>query len=196
MERSEMLPQYEALRAQAEKTCGRKMTTPKDFQILSSHIYTLTNKMVSDTTLRRLWGYQDSGRFAPRRFTLNIIAQYIGYASWDAFCNDKSEASSSSDFVNTQRYHVSDMLPGDRLRIMWNPDRCITVRFEGIDIFVVEESINSKLNVGDRFCCRTFVQNELLYLDRLMREGCQPTNYVCGRLGGVNITLLPSHRGG
>lgn len=191
MEQTDLQPKYDALRQRVESTCGRKMLTPKDFQFLIAQIYANTNQSVSAPTLRRLWGYQDKGRFSPRVFTLNVLARYAGYKSWDDFCNIASD-SSSSDFICNRHFYVSDLNPGDRMRLLWKPDRCVIIKFEGIDIFVVEESQNSKLKVGDRFCCRTFIQNEPLYLDRLMREGCIPTHYVCGKQGGIEFNILRS----
>lgn len=195
MEETDLQLKYDALCERVEQACGRKMMTPKDFQFLTAQIYAITNQSVSAPTLRRIWGYQDKGRFTPRGFTLNILARYVGFKSWADFCDIASDCD-SSDFINNRHFYVNELTPGDRMRIMWNPDRCVTIKFEGIDIFVVEESLNSKLKVGDRFCCRTFIQQEPLYLDRLIREGCMPSHYVCEKQGGIEFEVLHNLGGG
>ena len=63
------------------------MQTPKDFEFLSESIFEKVGERVSPTTLKRLWGYL-SETTIPRLSTLNILAQFVGYAGWAAFCED------------------------------------------------------------------------------------------------------------
>ena len=73
------------LRQCAEDTIGTKMRTPKDFESLSECIYQKTHQRVSSSTLKRLWGYLSSDT-VPRQSTLDILAQFVGYADYDIFC--------------------------------------------------------------------------------------------------------------
>jgi hypothetical protein len=50
--------------------------------------------------------------------------------------------------------------------------------------------MNSKLSVGDCFCCDRFTQGEQLFLYNLVHEDNKPTGYVCGRLGGIQFNVL------
>ena len=59
----------------------------------------------------------------------------------------------------------------------------------GDDMFEVVESVNSKLLIGDRFCCSCFIDNEPLYLTRLVRDGMVLGAYVCGQKGGIKFLL-------
>lgn len=59
----------------------------------------------------------------------------------------------------------------------------------GDDIFEVVDSVNSKLLVGDRFCCSCFIDNEPLYLTRLVRDDKVLGVYVCGQKGGIKFWL-------
>ena len=73
------------LREAMEKKAGRQMHTPKDFDFLSESIFETLHQKVSATTLKRLWGYlQESS--TPRVSTLDLLAQYVGYADWNSFC--------------------------------------------------------------------------------------------------------------
>lgn len=65
----------------------------------------------------------------------------------------------------------------------------------GEDMFVVEESTNSKLQVGDRFCCGVFLENEALYLRRLTRGEEVLGAYICGKDNGIKYLLQPSNGG-
>jgi len=68
-----------------EVALDRKMQTPKDFTFLADAIFEKLHKSVSPTTLKRLWGYL-SEPVIPRVSTLDIISEFLGYDSWEAFC--------------------------------------------------------------------------------------------------------------
>jgi len=68
-----------------EKEFGRKMKTPKDFNTLAANIFEKLHETVSPTTLKRMWGYL-SEPVSPRLSTLDILSQYVGYGSWQEFC--------------------------------------------------------------------------------------------------------------
>ena len=75
----------EQLREAIEKEAGRKMKTPKDFDYLSEVIERQLHEHISSTTLKRMWGYL-AEPVTPRISTLDILAQFLGHADWDAFC--------------------------------------------------------------------------------------------------------------
>ncbi len=68
-----------------EQATGLKMSTSKDFEVLSEHIFEKTHQTVSPNTLKRLWGYLPDAT-TPRISTLNILTTFLGYQSWDDFC--------------------------------------------------------------------------------------------------------------
>ena len=73
------------LRDVIEETVGRKMKTPKDFDFLAGLIFDKLHENVSSTTLKRIWGYL-SEPSTPRLSTLDILAQFVDYKDWEAFC--------------------------------------------------------------------------------------------------------------
>ena len=64
------------------------MQTPKDFDVLSDSIFEKTHQSISPTTLKRLWGYLQEPSI-PRSSTLNLLAQYVGFDSWAAYCKEE-----------------------------------------------------------------------------------------------------------
>lgn len=78
------------LRQGVEEAIDTKMRTPKDFDTLSERIYQMTHKRVSSSTLKRFWGYLSSVS-VPRLSTLDILAQFIGYADYESFCHTCEE---------------------------------------------------------------------------------------------------------
>ena len=183
---------YDNIKEAVEKVAGRKMCTPRDFDFLVGNIFDVTAKKLSPTTLKRFWGYLNlSSTYKPLKFTLDTLALYVGYKNWEAFCNQSSAAGNiESDPVKSDTLYSTSLKAGDRITIVWNPDRNITVRHLGEDLFVIEKSANSKLLVGDRFCCGIFIQNEALYLSRLTRGEEVLGAYICGRKTGINYRLV------
>ena len=75
-----------SLRELIETAVDRKMRTPKDFDFLSEQIFDKLHETVSPTTLKRLWGYLQE-QSVPRQSTLDVLAQFVDFKDWDAFCS-------------------------------------------------------------------------------------------------------------
>lgn len=73
------------LRECIEAQLGHKIHTPKDFDHLSDSILIRLHMTVSASTLKRFWGYVSSSSL-PRTSTLDILANYVGHADYEAFC--------------------------------------------------------------------------------------------------------------
>ena len=189
--------QYKSLREAVEKATSRKMCTPRDFDFLAMRIFDTTHTYVSPTTLKRFWGYLNNGKvYQPRKSTLDLLSIYVGYNDFDSYCSSSSSNDCiNSDFIKSPSLYVTSLSKGSIVKLMWNPDRCVRVSFLGDDMFEVVESINSKLQEGDRFCCGCFIDGEPLYLTRLVRNGVALGAYVCGQGSGIKF-YTDNNRGG
>ncbi len=180
---------YQLLRNEVEKTVGYKMSTPRDFDNLSSDIDRLTHVRLSSYTLKRFWGYLKS--VDVRRSTLDALCRMAGYTSWEGFCDlvDR-EGDSQSHLSFGESLDVAKLRVGTRVRLTWNPGRCVIARYEDHGLFVVEDSVNSKLKFGDTFRCFRIVSHEPLLLTDLKRPGMPVCNYVCGQRDGVTYAVI------
>ena len=61
-----------------ENSIPRKIKTPTDFTYLSGIIYERCRETISESTLKRIWGYID-GYDTVRFHTLSILARFVGY---------------------------------------------------------------------------------------------------------------------
>ncbi|MFN7116660.1 MAG: hypothetical protein ACK4TA_07645 [Saprospiraceae bacterium] len=61
-----------------------------DFMDLSEKIFAQTGVMLSNTTLKRLWGKLKYDSL-PTSHTLNVLAQFLGYENWLAFKTEMQE---------------------------------------------------------------------------------------------------------
>ena len=83
------------LREAIEAECGRKMRMPKDYDFLADAIFERLHQSISPTTLKRLWGYLSESA-TPRTSTLDILAQFVNYDSWQAFCQQTETSTEKS----------------------------------------------------------------------------------------------------
>ena len=183
---------YIRLQKAIEKAVGRPMLTPRDFDYLSSCILTTTKETVSAMTLKRFWGYLGKkNERQPRLGTLNLLVQMVGYTDWMTYYKESSATGKvESDFLKNKSLLTNSLAKGAIVRLMWHPDRVVTIRHEGYEVFTVLESVNSKLNAGDTFRCGLVVEGEPMYLAQLKHEDDEPVSYVCGSEGGVTYMVL------
>ncbi|MDQ7949630.1 MAG: NACHT domain-containing protein [Pedobacter sp.] len=61
---------------------------PSIIKDLSSSIFSTTRKRLSDTTLKRIFGFADTPH-QPSLYTVNVLAEYCGYLSYQEFCEQQ-----------------------------------------------------------------------------------------------------------
>lgn len=180
----------ERLKLNVENTLGRKLQTPRDFDFLSEHVFARLNMMISPTTLKRLWGYLKEST-SPRIYTLDVLSKYIGYDSWNDFCqSSENSADIQSNFIASRSLLSEELKKGDRILVTWLPDRKCVFEYTGNNTFVVISSENSKLKSGGTFRCSTFIEEEPLYIDQLQQDDLPPVSYVAGKINGIRFEII------
>lgn len=183
---------FERLKLEVETLVGRSIKSPKDFDFLSRQIHGYTKETVSVSTLKRMWGYVSSTS-KPSLFNLDLLSRMVGYPSWTAFSKGQDGKDSSHFFVKSKL--VTEALNvGERVKLTWNPGRIIIIRYKGHDVFLVEESIKSKLTKGDVFTCHQFVDSEPLYLSDLQHPDIPLCNYIAGKNGGIKWNIIEEYK--
>lgn len=180
-----------ALRKSVENAVGHSIKTSNDFSELSDAIREKIREYVSVNTLKRIWNVIDDGN-VPSVTTLSLLARFLDFKNWEAFLVHHNCTATSQEFLG-EGIRSDALQPGDRLAVTWEPNRRIEIQFTGNNSFVVEQSQNSKLAVGDTFKSLYFFDNQPLFIDELVHEGFdKPISYVCGKKGGVKAQLLDS----
>ena len=180
----------EELKREVERVMGRELREARDFEVLSKSLLKCTRERLSPTTLKRLWGYLKNEEVQTRRHTLDVLARFSGYRSYEDFsAREGNKDDVQSGICIEDRITTEAMRIGQRLVITWLPDRRIVVRHLGYSRFEIVESENSKLCVGDTFRCHLMIQHEPLYLDELIHQGMPPTAYVAGQRDGVVVEV-------
>jgi len=74
----------------------------KDFESLSEQIFRDTKKRLSVTTLKRVWGRAELIA-NPSIATLDILAEFLGYASWREFARTQDNRPSPKPFLRSKK---------------------------------------------------------------------------------------------
>ncbi|MGN0202557.1 MAG: hypothetical protein ACI399_06625 [Candidatus Cryptobacteroides sp.] len=179
-------PELKYLLHLVENHYGSKLTTTKDFELLSDRIEKETGELLSPSTLKRLYGYVSLST-VPRKSTLDILALYIGKKNYYSFCTDlRNDPAVTSAFFSTKTVYSSSLRKGDLVRIGWTPCRLVTLEYLGNDRFEVTSSVNASLRAGDRFEQVSFMLGYPLYISRIFRDGDYTPAYVAGKKDGLN----------
>ncbi|SDP30979.1 hypothetical protein SAMN05428975_1097 [Mucilaginibacter sp. OK268] len=70
-----------------------------DCKTLSAQISNKTSHTVSETTLKRIYGFALS-KFKPSLFTIDVLSNYCGYNGWDDFCKKQDKQHTNSNHKN------------------------------------------------------------------------------------------------
>lgn len=180
-------PEINELLNKVEEHYGQKLHTSTDFDEFSLMLKRRGFGHVSASTLKRLWAYVNDTH-TPRVSTLDILASYIGYSSFDAFTEWlKTSSSYNSSFFSAS--HLSsgtDIHIGADLAIGWLPNRIVRLKYLGNSEYEVTRSENSKLMKGDRFMTGCFIKGQPLFLPYIIRNGEKTPSFIAGRNGGIS----------
>ena len=182
---------YEQLKNDIERSVNFKMQTPKDFDRLRDIINDRIAMLSSSSTLKRFWNYLPNN-VAPSLHTLNTLCRFISYESWDSYKEERvKESENESNPMMGRHINVEkDLASGDQIRLLWHPERVCDIEYLGHNKFKVLSSEKTRIKSGDTFECGLIIENEPLYVDNLLQEGCEPTAYVCGKKKGVMWEII------
>ena len=85
-----------SIRILIENRFGKKITYSKDCEALSFNIKKVCQEKISPTTLKRLFGFAKSID-QPRTYTLDLLANYIGFIDWVTLLAKMEQANNFSE---------------------------------------------------------------------------------------------------
>ena len=136
-----------------------------DFSILSSLIFKETGRNIGVTTLKRLFHYIQDDRKASE-YTLNTIALYVGYKSWE-------EYSSAKNLVSDWGY---------------NDETLYIHALEGENYLKVVSSENSSLKTNDLLFVYKIRKGEILEAEKVIRGDSIGNYKTHGEI--INVELI------
>jgi len=175
-------PELELLKQEVSRIYGGKISTSNDFAELSESISASIGQMISDSTLKRIWGYVNYNP-QPHTTTLNLLAKYVGHSSFREFCNANRI---SSAFFSCNRIDTADLEKGDKILLGWNPDREVILQYQGDLKFTVIDAGTSKLQEGDIVESSEFLNSVPCFFGKVIRGDQTLPAYVAGKSMGLS----------
>jgi len=83
------------IRTKIEARLGKPILYSKDCEVLAKSIEKVCGERIGITTIKRLFGFA-SGTTQPRLYTLNLLAQYIGYKNWETLVSEIEDSKNLS----------------------------------------------------------------------------------------------------
>lgn len=186
-------PEIVELLSLVEQKYSKNLCTTTDFEEFSLYLQRQLGNSISSSTLKRLWGYVNDNH-VPRAGTLDILARYLDYTSFSAFCKDlKCRNASSSSFISAKQLQIQTMCPGDEVEIGWSPNRYVRLLYQGDAKFEVIEADQTKLQRGDQFEAVGFIMGYPLQIAYVLRDGVKTPPFVAGYNGGLTFINSCSH---
>lgn len=171
------------IKAEIERRLGREIRYPLDCEALSLDIATKCGGQVSASTLKRFFGFVKGTE--PRTYTLDMIAKYIGYKNWDGYLDSLTGKNESSEFVNIDELIITSLQIGDRYMFCYEPMRKVAFEYIGNSRCRIEESVNSKLHVGDIVHITSIALEYPLLISSVERNGVHIGSLTVGKVSGI-----------
>ena len=162
-----------------EKKLGQHLRYPSDYEYLACDIEKVTKRRLSINTLKRLFGLIKCVN-APRLYTLDTIAVYLGHENWDAY-------QYSLPIIELHSDHLSH---GQKVVFQYYPDRIVEVEYLGKKLYRVAQSSNSMLKVDDIVEVQGFHVGYPLLIPCLVRKGVSMGRFLAGEISGLTSLEL------
>jgi len=127
---------------------GLNFDKAKDYDVLCDKIYASTKRTIGVNTIKRLMGYIVDDR-KTNDYTLNTIAIYLGFKTWDELCG--SLRIDSDWNYEDQSVYTEEMPVETKISVKYL-NRMVTfsvIVFNGKKMLKVLEASNSSLCAGD-----------------------------------------------
>ncbi|MCH5228444.1 MAG: hypothetical protein J1F12_00430 [Muribaculaceae bacterium] len=169
-----------------EEKVGHKITTT-DCIWLSKEITDKTNRVIGETTLKRMWGYTSDKNRKPHRSTLDIIAEFLGYKDYNTLAIDlELPEIVISDFEERDAIETDTLNIGDIVELSYLPNRLFSLKYVGDSRFIIETVDNSRNLIAGDIVKITHIEKGLpLYIPEVFRDGKNLGAYEAAKNGGL-----------
>lgn len=163
---------------------GKEVKYPVDVEALGEHIFEVTKERLSESTLKRMFGFI-ANPVKPRRSTMDIIGLYLGYPDFKTLAVALGDNSEISEFSPVEEIISEELEEGTQVQIRYDPDRVIVLTYWGDNYYIVNESINSSLQKGDKVKITHLTVGFKLLASEVLRNGDNLGAYTTAKQGGL-----------
>lgn len=165
---------------------GIALNQSSHFEVLSQAIFDSTGESLGANTLKRLFGFNIK-RVVPRRSTLDILARYLNFADFDNLLLELGEEADISSFSPVEKVDIDNLADGTNLKITYEPNRTLTLKYLGNFRFRVEEAVGSRnLMEGDEMEVTQIAVGHRFVASHVYRDGKDLGTYEAAKSKGIN----------
>lgn len=182
------------IRNKIEQKFGSPIRYPKDCDSLANSISKECRCKISGSTLKRLFGLI-KGTEKPRLWTLDLLANYLKYKSWEELMNhltdNKPAASQKIESVISK-----NLSPGCVYLIAFGKNTSIIIEYSGKNLFEVIGQERTILQESDVVCIEKIQLHLPLLVKSIQRGRIVLDSVLIGNVTGTtSIKLLNKNKG-
>lgn len=132
---------FEVLKQEVLYKAQIKNIAPSDCYVLSLKIQEKTQKRISETTLKRIFGFAKT-YYNPSTYTCNALAEYCGYESYNSFLSSKEKEGLEKNEYKSWSTVLEIAHKISRFRILSNKHRSGISYNSAIDRLQIKQIIN------------------------------------------------------
>lgn len=173
----------EVIKKIIEEKSDMKIRYSRDCEVLSEKIHEHCNTRLSPSTLRRLFGFV-KGTGAVRAHTLDVVSNYIGFATWD-------ELIESFDYTKKKEkplreLNLTRIKKGTKVGYTHSKNAEVHFSSLGKGEFQVDSASNSLLKVGDKFKAEVIKLHHPFFITNVVTKNKMVEKVVEGRVSGIS----------
>jgi hypothetical protein len=173
----------EIIKKKIEQKAGQRIRYSRDCDTLAEKILSDCKCSISSSTLKRLFGFV-KGEKEPRAYTLDILAAYIGYPSWDELLHSfNTEGSQARREISELK--PSKLKPGEKFELSYKPNTIITIEHIGKSKFKVLAVKNSRLKEGNVFKAAVITLHHPLFVLEVEGDAGKEGKMIEGKISGI-----------
>jgi hypothetical protein len=173
----------ELIKQRIVEKLGQPIRYPKDVNALAEDIYTTCKCRLSASSLRRLFGFI-KGDTSPRQHSLDLIANYLGYESYDDLL-ETLDPESKDTAAKITELNTKNLQKGDKFELAYKPDKNVIIQYLGKSEFKVLSSRNSQLQLDDVFKVHQVSLHHPLFILQIVRKGELTGKLVEAKVSGI-----------
>lgn len=168
-----------------QEKSGLAFNQSSHFDVLAQAIFDSTGESLGANTLKRLFGFNIK-KVVPRRSTLDILARYLHFTDFDNLLLDLGEEADISCFSPVETVDINGLAAGASVKISYDPNRTLTLKYLGNFRFRVEDAIGSKnLKEGDVLTVSQIAKGHRFVASHVYRDGEDLGAYEAAKSKGV-----------
>jgi len=166
-----------------EEKFGQPVRYPKDCEALATEISATCKQRISASTIKRLYGFV-KGIEQPRLYTLDVISNYLGYSYWENLMVSLNKSYKQTS--ETIEHLIPAQLKKNMLiEIGYEPNRMISLCYNGENRFEIHQSTDGKLLKGDIIELKSVDLHYPLMINDIKRSEKSIGKYLVGSVSGV-----------